>query len=168
MLENSLRVVHRQLKDDYTPHTPSPHFITYLSKHTSAMFVACTFAISLLEKKDFKSLIVLLPSMAKAYTKGDSISFSDTFLHSLVHHMSAQRDTIRDSTLQLLLREFWIPCCQSETVLLHLCRLMWSIHMKLSTQGLSEVLEEMSPGEEVRCGSGVGGVSVSVHTCIHV
>ena len=150
MVDNALRGLYRQLKEDHIPYTPSASFINCLAKHPSAMHITCTYALHLLEKKDMKSLSLLLPTITKTCDDPDSISLPDVFLHSLVLELTQQGDTLREAVLISLLNEFWVPCCQSsETVLLHFCRLLWTFHSRLNPQYLAEVLEAVNPSEEV-------------------
>ena len=112
MSENSLRGLYRQLGEEHPPHTPSQNFIKYLTKHTSAMYITCMYAVHLLEKKDLKSFISLLPTIAQAYTSStEGTQMPDVFLHILVHHVTCQQE-LKVATLQVMLRQFWMPCCQ--------------------------------------------------------
>lgn len=82
--------------------------------------------------------------------RSDSIGLPDLFLHLLVLHTSSQRETLKEASLLLILRDFWVPCCQSsEQVLLHLFRMLWFVHSKVSGTLLREVLETVEPGKEV-------------------
>ena len=151
MVDNALRGVYRQLKEDHTPYTPSNSFINCLSKHPSAMHITCSYALHLMEKKDMKSLSLLLSTIAKGCDDPDAISLPDVFLHLFVLEMTQQYDTLREATLISILNNFWVPCCQnSETVLLHFCQFFWTFHRRLTPTFLTEVLEAVNPSEEVR------------------
>ena len=140
--------------------TPTAPFTQFLSKSTSAMHLACSCALQILDKKDVKSLTLLLPSIAKAFVSWDSISFPDLFLHLLVVGMVMHEDVLKEGALLVLLRDFWIPCCQSsEQVLLHLFRVLWFLHAKISQSLLREVLETIEPGKDV---------SATVFACLHL
>ena len=169
MVDNTLRPILRQLKEtDHTPHAmpPPAHFTQFLSRHSGAMHLACGYTLDLLDKRDIKSLTLLLPSLAKAFVKSETVGLPDTFLHLLVLGLSAHGESLKESTMLLLLRDFWVPCCQSsEQVLLHLLRMLWSLHARVSEALLREVLETVEPGKEV-CGVTIGcrvwwGVSFS-------
>ena len=150
MVDNALRGVHRQLKEDHTPYSASNSFINCLSKHPSAMHITCAYVLHLLEKKDMKSLTILLPTIAKACDDADSGSLPDIFLHLLVLELTQQSSTLRETTLTSMLNDFWVPCCQnSESVLLHFCRFFWTFHDHLNPTYLAEVLEAVNPSEEV-------------------
>ena len=113
MVENNMRALNRQLGEDHTPFAPSANFTKYLTKHTPAMYITCMYAIHLLERKELKSLLHLLPLIAQGYTGStDGTQMPDVFLHILVHHVTFQPDVGKVATLQTMLREFWIPCCQ--------------------------------------------------------
>lgn len=149
MVENTLRGIHRQLKEEYTHQIPTS-FTQFLSKHTGAMHLTCSYALQLLDKKDIKSVTLLFPSIANAFVSSSSIFFPDLFLHLLVLGMVAQGDVLKEGALLVILRDFWIPCCQSsEQVLLHLFRVLWFLHAKISQGLLREVLETVEPGKEV-------------------
>ena len=150
MVDNTLRAIFRQLKEDHTPHTPPTQFTQFLSRHSGAMHLACSHSLELLEKKDMKSFILLLPSIAKAFIKSDTVSLPDIFLHLLVLGLYSHKDTLKENTLLVLLRDFWVPCCQSsEQVLLYLFRMLWHMHKKVGEALLREVLETVEPGKEV-------------------
>lgn len=150
MIDSTLRGVLRQLKEDHAPLTLSTHFTQLLSRHGGAMHLACGYALELLDKRDMKSFNLLLPSIAKAFNKSDSASFPDTFMHLLVLGICAQKASLKESTMLLLLRDFWVPCCQSsEQVVLYLFRMLWFLHAKVSEGLLREVLETVEPGKEV-------------------
>lgn len=150
MVESSLRTLSRQLKEDHTPYAPPPHFMEFMSRHSGAMHLACGYVLGLLEKKDIRSFTSLLPTIANAFIKSDTISFPDLFLHELVLGLRGQKDMLKESTLLVLLRDFWVPCCQSsEQVLLHLFKMLWLLHAKVGDALLREVLETVEPGKEV-------------------
>ena len=151
MVDNALRGVYRQLKEDHTPFSASNGFINCLSKHPSAMHITCTYALHLMEKKDMKSLSLLLPTIAKGCDDPDAVSVPDVFLHLLVLELSQQYETLREATLLSLLNDFWVPCCQSsESALLHFCRFFWTYHTRLHPTTLAEILEAVNPSEEAR------------------
>ena len=152
MVDNALRGVYRQLKEDHTPFSASNGFINCLSKHPSAMHITCTYALHLMEKKDMKSLSLLLPTIAKGCDDPDAISVPDVFLHLLVLELSQQHETLREATLLSLLNDFWVPCCQSsgESALLHFCRFFRTYHTRLPPTTLAEILEAVNPSEEAR------------------
>ena len=150
MVENSLRALYRQLKEDHTTFTPPTTLAQFLCKHSGAMLLTCSYTLQILDKKDIKALTLLLPSIAKAFVSSDSISFPDLFLHLLVLGMVVQEDVLKEGALLVILRDFWIPCCQSsEQVLLHLFRVLWFLHAKVSQSLLREVLEVVEPGKDV-------------------
>ena len=164
MVDVSLRGIHRQLKEEHSAHTSSKRFISLLSTHSPAMHITCTYTLQLLEKKEYRSLVQLLPAIAQGYTESDDAHLPDVFLHLLVLELISQHDSIKESTLHNIMREFWLPCCQSsESALLHFCRLLWSLHSKISQALLWECLEVMKPGEKVR-----GCVCESVCVCVCV
>jgi negative elongation factor B len=149
MVDNALRGVYRQLKEDHTPFSASNGFINCLSKHPSAMHITCTYALHLMEKKDMKSLSLLLPTIAKGCDDPDAVSVPDVFLHLLVLELSQQYETLREATLLSLLNDFWVPCCQgSESALLQFCRFFWTFHARLHPTTLAEILEAVNPSEE--------------------
>ena len=150
MVEVSLRNTCHQLKEDYTPYTPSKHFVACLSNNSCAMHISCTYALHLLQKHDLRSATLLLSAVARGYTQSDSVQLPDVFLHSMVLSLSSQTEPIRETTLHSILRDFWLPCCQSsETVLLHCCRLLWTLHPRINREVLEEVLEGMKPRDQV-------------------
>ena len=150
MVENTLRSLHRQLKEDYTPFSIPAHFLHFISRHSGAMHLACSYALQLLEKKDLKSFSLLLPAIAKGFIKSESVLLPDTFLHLLILFMDRHREMLKESTFLLILRDFWVPCCHSsEQVVLHLFRMLWFLHGKISQELLREVLETVEPGKEV-------------------
>lgn len=153
MLENTLRGVLRQLKEDHTPYTLPPSFTQFLSRHSGAMHLACSYALDLLDNRDMKSFTILLPSIAKAFITSDSVNLPDLFLHRMVLQLTANRDALKETTLLVILRDFWVPCCQSsEHVLLYLFRMLWFLHTNVSSALLREVLETVEPGKEVCVG----------------
>ena len=112
MAENILRGLYRQLNEEFLPYTPSQNFVKYLTNHTSAMHITCMYAMHLLEKKELKSFISILPIIAQAYTSStEGTQMPYVFLHILVHHVTCQQE-LKVATLQVMLREFWMPCCQ--------------------------------------------------------
>ena len=150
MVENSLRSLHKQLKEDHTPFSLPAAFINFISRHSGAMHITCSYALHLLEKKDIRSFSLLLPAVAKAFIKSESVLLPDSFLHFLILHMDTHREVLKESTFLLILRDFWVPCCHSsEQILLHLFRMLWFLHGKISEDLLREVLETVEPGKEV-------------------
>ena len=162
MVDNTLRGLYKQLKEEHTPYSPSASFFSCLAKQPCAMYIMCTYALHLLEKKDMKSLSLLLPMIAKTCEHSDPVSIPDVFLHVLVLELTQQIETLREAVLHSTLNEFWVPCSQSnETVLLHFCRLLWTFHGRLNPAYLAEVLEAVNPSEEV-------GLWSSVYTTVCV
>lgn len=150
MSENTLRAIAAKYKDDYRPFTPSPHFVATLS-NPCAMHITCTYALGLLSKRELKSFSLVLPLVAKGYTQSESAQLPDIFLHLLVVGLLEYPVSIREATMQTILRDFWLVCAQSsETALLHLCHLLWGLHPKINPSLLEEVLDEMKPGDGVR------------------
>ncbi len=156
MVDNLLRGIYRQLKEDYTPRNTSPSFTEFLSNNACAMHLTCSYALHLLDKKDIKSLTLLLPTIANSFVSSDSIFFPDYFLHLLVVGMVSHGDVLKEGALLIILRDFWIPSCQnSEQIILHLFRFLWYLHAKVNPGLLREVLETVEPGKEVGgCGCG--------------
>ena len=150
MVENSLRGVCHKLKEEHSPFTPSRHFIASLAKNPCAVHITCTYALHLLEKRELRSLVLLLPAIASGYTQDENGQLPDVFLHQLVLSLTNQQEPLKEASLQAVLKDFWLPCCQSsESVLLHFCRLLWTLHSRINRRLLSEVLEDMRPGEQV-------------------
>jgi negative elongation factor B len=147
--ENTLRAIAHKFKEEYRPFTSSPHFVTALS-NPCAMHVTCFYAMGLLAKKELKSFSLVLPLVAKGYTQSESAQLPDIFLHLLVVGLLEYPVSIRETTMQAILREFWLVCAQSsETALLHLCHLLWGLHSKIDPGLLEETLDEMKPGDGV-------------------
>ena len=177
MLDTSLHATCRQLKEDHTPYTPSQHFVTSLSNNPCAMHISCTYALHLLQKRDLRALGLLLPAIARGYTRSDSAQLPDVFLHLFVLNLTSQTEPVREAALQPILRDFWLPCSRySESALLHFCRLLWTLHPCISRSTLEEVLEGMRPGEQVwvwvwvgvgGCGCGWEGGGV-VCVCVQI
>ena len=150
MSENTLRAIAHKKKEEYRPFTPSQHFINSLS-NPCAMHITCTYALHLLTKKELKSFCLVLPLIAKGYTRSDSAQLPDIFLHLLVVRLLEYPVPIRELTMQTILREFWLVCALgSETALLHLCHLLWGLHPRINPHQLEDILDEMKPGEAVR------------------
>ncbi len=149
-VENTIRGVMRRLKEDHTPSPPPTHFTQFISKHAGGMHLACCYVLELLEKKDMRGFTLTLPSLANAFIKSETTTFSDLFLHLLVLGLSAQKESIKEPALLLILRDFWVPCCHSsEHILLFLFRMLWFLHTRISKSLLREVLETIEPGKEV-------------------
>lgn len=148
--ENALRGVLRQLKEDHAPFSLPAYFTHFISHHGNGMHLACTYALDLLERRDVKSFTLLLPSIAKAFNKSDnSVNLPDLFLHLLVLKLAQQREVLREATLLVILRDFWVPCSQSsEHVLLYLFHMLWFMHSAVGDTLLREVLETVEPGKE--------------------
>jgi negative elongation factor B len=147
MSENTLRAIAHKKKEEYRPFTPSQHFINSLS-NPCAMHITCTYALHLLTKKELKSFCLVLPLIAKGYTRSDSAQLPDIFLHLLVVRLLEYPVPIRELTMQTILREFWLVCALgSETALLHLCHLLWGLHPRINPHQLEDILDEMKPGE---------------------
>lgn len=151
-LENTLHSVLRQLKEDPAPYSLPTSFTPFLSRNGSAMHLACCYALELLGRRDIKSFVILLPSIAKAFIKSDLVNLPDLFLHLLVLQLTENREVLKEATLLVVLRDFWVPCCQtSEHVLLYLFRMLWFLHSSVGSTLLREVLETVEPGKEVQC-----------------
>ena len=150
MSENTLRAIAHKRKEEYRPFTPSQHFINSLS-NPCAMHIACAYSLHLLGKKELKSFSLILPLIAKGYTRSDNAQLPDIFLHLLVVRLLEHPDTIRELTMETILRDFWVVCAlSSETALLHLCHLLWGLHPKINPRLLEDILDEIKPGEGVR------------------
>lgn len=148
--ENALRPLYVKLKEEEPSYTPSKHFSSSLSSNPTAMHLACTYAVHLLEKRDMRSLTTFLPVVAQAFARSDLCDLPDVFLHLLVVHLTSGVEGLREAWLQALLREFWVPCCRcSEPALLHFCRLLWTLHPHVSERLLAQVLEGTRPQEHV-------------------
>lgn len=166
MVDSTLHGILRQLKEDHTHCATPTSFTQLISRHGTAMHVACGYALELLEKKDIRAFSLLLPSIAEAFVKSDSINLPDIFLHLLVLKMASMRQLLKESTFLVVLRDFWVPCSQSsEHVLLYLFRMLWFLHASVSDTLLREVLETVEPGKEVTIG--VHAV-LRPHVCVAV
>ena len=97
-----------------------------------------------------KSFTLILAAIAKAFVESDSVQLPDLFLHLLVLKLTSLKSTLKEATLLVVLRDFWVPCCPgSEHVLIHLFRMLWFLHTNVSDTLLREVLETVEPGKEV-------------------
>ncbi len=153
LTEVQLKNVYIKLKQDYPVYTPSHNFRSYLLSYPVAMEVTCTYVLHLLDKKDFRTISIIIPSITSACQSSDSIIFPEGFLHMLTVGLSSKIELIKDNFLYIILKEFFVACAgQSETVLLYLCRLLWAIHTAIRPSLLNEILEEMDPGDMVSMG----------------
>ena len=149
MSENTLRAIAHKRKEDYAPFTPSSNFIASLT-NPCAMHITCTYALHLLSKKELKSFSLVLPLIAKGYTRSENSQLPDIFLHLLVVRLLEYPVPIRELTMETTLRDFWLVCAlSSETALLHLCHLLWGLHPKINPCLLEDILDEMKPGDTV-------------------
>lgn len=151
MTEPSLRGIYLKLKLDYTPLEPSHSFITQMSCSQEAMLLSCTYSLQLLEKKDFRTLSLLLPAIAKAYVAAESDMMPDGYLHSLVVMLVPHITSLREPQLVSIMKEFWVVCSQhSETGLLYCCRFLWACHDKIKpAYFVLDILQSISPSQEV-------------------
>ena len=151
IVESQLKNVHNKLKLDHPIYTPSSHFTRYLSTFPAAMQITCVCLLHLIEKKDIRTVLVLLPPLAKLFSQNDPDTIiPDGFLHMFVVCIVNRIEFIRENHLSVILREFFVPCAQhSETVLLYLCRLLWAGYRKVKPDILNEVLQEMEPSDQV-------------------
>ena len=152
MTEPSLRGMHVKLKQEYTPLEPSSSFISQMASSQEAMLLSCTYSLQLLEKKDFRTLCLLLPAIAKAYVSAENDTMPDGYLHSLVVMLIPHLASLREAQLVSIMKGFWVVCSQySETGLLYCCRLLWACHDKLKpAYFVSDILQSISPSQEVR------------------
>ncbi len=117
MTENGLRVVCQRLGEEGSVYAPSQVFTKYITKQTLAMYISCMYAIHLMEKRELRSFNNLLPVIAKCYvSSSDGTQLPDLFLHVLVHHIVSQGEGLKTTTLQVMFKEFWMPCCQVITI----------------------------------------------------
>ena len=151
MAEPSLRAAHLKLKQEHSPLEPTHNFISHMSSSQEAMLLACSYALHLVEKKDFKTMALLLPAIAKAYISSERDIMPDGFLHSLVVLLVPQLAGMREGPLFAVMKEFWVECAHhSETALLYCCRLLWACHDKLKPAYLlTDVLQLITPSEQV-------------------
>lgn len=101
MAENSLRTVCHRLKEDHPPYSPSKHFLSLLASNQCAMHVACTYALHLLERRELRSLTLILPLIAAGFSQSEGVELPDVFLHILVVQLTGQPEAIRDASLQV-------------------------------------------------------------------
>ena len=154
MAENTLRAIAHKLKEEYRPFSPSQHFLSSLA-NPCAMHIACTYTLHLLEKKEMKSFSLMLPIIAKGYTRSENAQLPDVFLHLLVVKLLQYPDPIKELTMQSILRDFWLVCAlSSETALLYLCHLLWGLHAKINPRLVEDILDEMKPGDGVSWNDG--------------
>lgn len=162
MTESQLKSIHVKLKQEYSLYAPSKNFSTYLATYPAAMEITCTYILHLLEKKEFRTITTLLPSVAAACQSGEGVSFPEGFLHMLVTWICSKIDTISENVLYAILKQLFVACCgHSESVLLYLCHLLWVVHHKIKPTILNEILEEMDPGDTVT-------MDVLECACMHV
>lgn len=149
MTESSLKVIHNKLKQDYPVYNPTSNFIKHLTTIPAAMQLTCTYTLHLIDKKDFRSLSTLLPSIAVAYIGSETDIFPDSFMHSVVIELSNHFNAIREGFLVTILKEFFLPCARhSETCLLYMCRFVWITCKRMKTDLLQEMLDEMQPASD--------------------
>jgi negative elongation factor B len=149
MIETSLKTIHNKLKQDHSLYTPSSTFIRYLTSMPAAMHLTCFYALHLLNKKDFRSLSLLLPTISAAYMESETDNLSDGFMHSIVIGLAYHIGSIKDNLLNIILKDFFLPCARhSETSLLYLCRFMWVIHKKMKPEMLQETISSMQPASD--------------------
>ena len=101
MVENSLRAVCHRLKEDHPPYSPTKHFLSLLSSNHCAMHVTCTYALHLLERRELRSLTLLLPLIAAGFSQSEGAKLPDVFLHLLVVRLTGQPEAIREASLQV-------------------------------------------------------------------
>lgn len=151
MVESSLKVVHIKLKQDYPLYTPSSSFTDLLITSPAAMHSTCTYVLYLAEKKDFRTLSLVLPTLSNAYIQSQSDIMPDGFMHSLMIYIVTHIGSIKEMYMTMIMKEFFVPCaCHGVTVLLYLCRLLWVIHDKMKSDLLSSVLRDIEPSDDVR------------------
>lgn len=150
MLESSFAAISERLKDPYEPHQPSQGFLTTLASSPLAMHIACSYAIHLIERRDLLTLSTLISAIASAYINhSEGVELPDAFLHQLVYD-SLYPQPIAMTALCNIIETFWVPCAaNSEPVLLHSCRLLWTTHTQLKADFLEETLEAIKPGNQV-------------------
>ena len=149
MTDSALKLVHNKLKQDHTNYILSSNFIRYLTSMPAAMNLTCFYALHLTEKKDFKSLSLLLPSISAAYIDSEMDIFTDGFMHSLIIGLASHLGTIRDAILTTIVREFLLPCARhSETCLLYLCRFIWISYNKMKPELVEETINSMQPASD--------------------
>lgn len=152
MMEPSLRAVHLKLKQEHSALDPALTFVSHIASSQEAMLLACSYALHLVEKRDFKTLSQLLPAIAKAYISSERDIMPDGFLHSLVVMLVPHVAGLREAQLLPIMKDFWAQCAQhSETALLYCCRLLWACHDKLKPAYLlTDLLELITPSEQAR------------------
>lgn len=151
MLESSFIAISERLKEAYEPPVPTQGFLTLLASNPQAMHIATNYAIHLLEKRDLLTLNVLVSAIATAYVNhSEGVELPEAFLHQLVY-CSLYPQPIGVTELCNVIESFWVPCApNSEPVLLHCCRLLWTTHPQLKGDLLQDTLESIKPGNQVR------------------
>lgn len=149
MTEATLKSLYTKLKQEHPNYLPSSNFIRHLTNMLPAIHLVCDYALYLLEKKDFRNLSVLLPTIAAAYVDSEKDIFSDGFIHTLVVGVSTQLATLRDNLLLTILKEFFLPCAlHSETCFIYLCRLLWIGHTRMKGAIVKEIMDDLQPATD--------------------
>lgn len=149
MTESALRHVHNKLKQEHSSYAPSSNFIRYLTTFPAAMNLTCFYALHLIDKKDFRSLSLLLPTISATYVESETDILSDGFMHSLIIGLASHLSTMKDTLLTAIIREFLLPCAKhSETCLLYLCRFIWIGHKKMKPELVQETINDMQPASD--------------------
>ena len=142
-----------KLKQVHPVYVPSHNFKNYLLTYPVAMQVTCTYILYLLDKKDFRTMSTILPSLTSACQSNEGMVFPEGFLHVFIIGLSTKIEQIKENFLCVILKDFFVACAsQSEMVLLYLCRLLWAVHQDIKPSLLNEILEEMDPGDMVSMG----------------
>lgn len=149
MTESSLKVIHIKLKEDFTLYSPSSNFIRQLTTLSAAMQLTSSYALYLIDKKDFRSLSSLLPSIAISYIDSVTDIFPDGFMHSVVVGLAPHLHTIREQLLVIIMKEFFLPCARhSESCLLYLCLFIRIGYKKMNHELVEEMLDVMQPSSD--------------------
>lgn len=150
MLESSFTVISERLKESLEPHQPTQSFLATMASNPLAMHISCSYAIHLLEKRDFLTLNILMSAIATACTNhSKGVELPDAFLHQLVYN-SLYPQPIGVPELCTIIETFWMPCApNSEPVLLHCCRLLWTTYPRLKADFLEETMEAIKPGDKL-------------------
>lgn len=151
MMEPSLRSARAKLKQDHTPLQPTKKFTSLMASSQEAMVLLCTYCLHLVDKKDFKTLALVLPTVAKSCINSEKDIMPDGFLHSMAVMLLPHVAALREPQMIAIMKEFWLPCSQhSETALLHCCRFLWVCHDKIKPGYiLDDLLQNMCPSEQV-------------------